>query len=60
MLLFWLEYVYGIVTMWIQKLVSISIWSLLFYNVVETIYPQNGVGYREPTRGEDNVNVDVF
>jgi len=30
---------------------------LLFYNMVETIHPQNGVGHREPTRGEDNVDV---
>ena len=25
--------------------------------MVETIHPQNGVGHREPTRGEDNVVV---
>ena len=55
MLLFWLEYVYE--TKWNTKLVSISIWSLLFYSMVETIHPQNGVGHREPTRGEDNVVV---
>ena len=27
------------------------------YSVVETIHPQNGVGHREATRGEDNVVV---
>ena len=28
-----------------------------FYSVVETIHPQNDVGHREATRGEDNVDV---
>ena len=30
---------------------------IVIYKVVETIHPQNGVGHREATRGEDNVVV---